>query len=367
MRTLIISDLHLGVNRSGGTTLASLNALREYGHTKHCDLLGLANDGDTVIVNGDLSDVYDIPLGQAIEIYVVVGDFLRTKKSSRVVWAVGNHDLSKDSSKLGTVAFLGALLEAQFPGRFQLLDRAGLFESDTYIIPHVANQEMFDMELTRIPTGVKFVLLHCNYDNEFAGAMDHSLNLSRKQAKMLKERGITMVLGHEHQQRDLMGGAVAIVGNQFPSSVSDCLSNETKRCAVIENGELSFIQTWSRDDKVGYFKEVDWRDVASFIHEPSGFIRVVGNAKGEEAAEMIKAISTLRSKSEAFVITNAVQVEQAEGLAEIAASVEDVRSVNVIDLLLEILDPEQGRVVRQLTGREVETQPIESEELETAC
>jgi predicted phosphodiesterase len=366
MRTLIINDLHLGVNRSGGTTLASLTSLREYGHTKHRELLDLAKDGDTVVVNGDLSDVYDIPLGQAIEIYAVVGEFLRAQKSSRVVWAVGNHDLSKDSSKLGTVAFLGALLEAQFPGRFQLLDKPGLLGSDTYIIPHVANQEMFDMELTRIPTGVTFVLLHCNYDNEFAGAMDHSLNLSRKQAKALKDRGITMVFGHEHQQRDLIGGAVAIVGNQFPSSVSDCLNNETKRCAVIEDGRLSFIQTWSRDDKVGYFKEVDWRDVASFIHEPSGFIRVVGNAKGEEAAEMIKAISTLRSKSEAFVITNAVQVEQAEGLGEIAASVEDVRSVNVIDLLLELVTPEQARVIKQLTGREVELEIAQEEEHEEA-
>jgi hypothetical protein len=76
---------------------------------------------------------------------------------------------------------------------------------------------------------------------------------------------------------------------------------------------------------------------------------------------MIKAISTLRSKSEAFVITNAVQVEQAEGLGDIASSVEDVRSVNVIDLLLELLTPEQGRVVKQLTGREVEPLDTEAE------
>ncbi|VTU31823.1 Calcineurin-like phosphoesterase [Variovorax sp. PBS-H4] len=364
MKTIIINDLHLGVNRSGGTTLSSLDALREYGHTKHRDLLAQADDGDTTIVNGDLSDVYDIPLAQAIEIYITVVEHLQAKQKSRVIWAVGNHDLSKDSSKLGTVAFLGALLQGQFPGRFQLLDRAGLLGADIYIIPHVANQEMFDMELTRIPTGVKFLLLHCNFDNEFAGAMDHSLNLSRKQAKALRDRGITMILGHEHQQRDLLGGRVVIVGNQFPTSVADCLGNDTKRCAVIEDGELSFIQTWSRDDKVGYFQEVDWRDVAGFIHEPSGFIRVAGNAKGEEAAEMIKAISTLRSKSEAFVITNAVQVEQAEGLGDIAASVEDVRSVNVIDLLLEVLDPEQQRVVKQLVGRDVEPQAAEAEEEE---
>jgi hypothetical protein len=198
--------------------------------------------------------------------------------------------------------------------------------------------------------------------------MDHSLNLSRKQAKDLRDKGIVMVLGHEHQQRDLMGGNVVIVGNQFPSSVSDCLNNDTKRCVVIdEGGKLESIQTWSRDDKVGYFKEVDWRDVATFIHEPAGFIRVCGKASGEESAEVVKVISTLRQKSEAFVVTNAVQVEAAAGLEDIASSVEDVRSVNVIDLLLETLNPDQQRAVKQLLGREVEPESEpETEEEATA-
>ena len=364
MRTIILNDLHLGVTRSGGTTLASMLELREYGHAMHRELLGLADDGDTVIVNGDLSDVYDIPLGQAIEIYVVVGDFLREHPNSTVVWAVGNHDLSKDSSKLGTVAFLGALLQQAFPDRFTLMDHSGALTREIYVIPHVANQDMFDMELTRIPATTKFVLLHSSFDNEFAGQMDHSLNLSRKQAKALRDSGITMIFGHEHQQRDLMGGAVTIVGNQFPTSVSDCLNNDTKRCAVIEDGKLSFIQTWSRDDKVGYFKEVDWRDVATFIHEPSGFIRVCGTATGEEAADVVKAVSTLRQKSAAFVVTNAVQVAVSAGLEDIATSVEDVRSVNVIELLLETLNPDQQRAVKELLGRDVEPEE-QQEELET--
>lgn len=362
MRTLVINDLHLGVNRSGGTTISSLAALRQYGHNQHRRLLGLARDGDTVIVNGDLADTYDITLTQAIEIYAVVAEWLREQPRSRLVWALGNHDISKDSSKLGTVAFLGALLEGQFPERFVLLPNAGRVSDEIYVIPHVANQEMFDMQLSRIPDNVKFVLLHCNYDNEFAGHMDHSLNISRRQAKAIKDRGIVMILGHEHQQRDLLGGSVVIVGNQFPSSVSDCLNNETKRCVEIADGEVRSIQTWSRDDKVGYFREVDWKDLAGFIHEPAGFIRVTGQAAGEEASEMIKAISTLRSKSEAFVITNAVAVEQAEGLEELAQSVDDVRSVNVIDLLLDMLTPDQQIAVKRLTGREVElTEQTEEE------
>lgn len=362
MKTIVINDLHLGVTRSGGTTQSSMLALRDYGHTQHRWLLWNAEDGDTVIVNGDLADQYDIPLGQALEIYGVAADFLRAKPKCRLVWAVGNHDLSKDSSKLGTVAFLGALLEAAFLSRFDLMVKPGALDSTTWVIPHVANQDMFDMELTRIPDNVKNLLLHCNYDNEFAGQMDHSLNLSRRQAKVLKDRGITMIFGHEHQQKTSLGGAVVVVGNQFPASVSDCLNNESKRLVkILEDGSLEFVNTWSVDSEVGYYKEVDWRDVATFMHAPAGFIRVSGNATGEEAADVVKAISALRQRSEAFVVTNAVQIEQAGGLEDLAASVEDVRSVNVIDLLLETLDVDQQNAVKRLLGRKDEVTSSEKE------
>jgi len=350
MKTWIINDLHLGVMRSSGTTQPSIRALREWAHEQHASLLALADDGDRIIVNGDLTDVYDIPLGEALDVYVATADFLRGNPRSEMFWVQGNHDLSKDSSKLGTVAFVGALLEAQFPDNFRVINKAELVYPEIYVIPHVPNQDIFDMELGRVPDGVKWLLLHVNYDNPFAGQMDHSLNLSREQAKAMRERGIRMVLGHEHQQRDLMSGSVVIVGNQFPTSIADCLGNETKRCAYIEDGDIHFVQTWSRDDPVGYFKEVDWEDLHQFVHAPRGFIRVSGKATPEQSADAVKAISALRSKSEAFVITNAVQVGASEDLSEIADSVEDVRSVNVIELLLEMLSPEQGAKVRQLLG-----------------
>lgn len=354
MKTWIINDLHLGVMRSSGTTNASMKALREWAHARHEGLLEQTSDGDWVVVNGDLTDVYDIPLGEALDIYVATATYLRSHPSSRVIWVQGNHDLSKDSSKLGTVAFVGALLESQFPDNFHVINKAESVTPEIYAIPHVPNQDIFDMELERIPDGVEWLLLHVNYDNPFAGQMDHSLNLSREQAKALRARGIRMVLGHEHQQRDLMSGSVVVVGNQFPTSIADCLGNDTKRCAYLEDGEIHFVQTWSRDDAVGYFKEVDWEDLHQFVHAPRGFIRVSGKASPEQAADVVKAISALRSKSEAFVITNAVQVGTAADLSEIADSVEDVRSVNVLDLLLEMLTPDQGAKVRELLAEEAQ-------------
>ncbi len=357
MKTLIANDLHLGVQRTGGTTLASAAALREFLHEGHRNLLQLASDNDCgrVIVNGDLSDQYDIPLIQALQIYEDTANFMDQFPDIEVVWALGNHDLSKDSSKLGTVAFIGALLKMRF-AKFRLINKPELLCDGAYVLPHVANQDIFDLELTRIPDGVRWLFLHCNYDNKFACAADHSLNLSREQAKELKARGIKMVFGHEHQGRESLGGHVIVVGNQIPSSIADCLAhgdgqkNGTKRAMIInhDNDTHEFIEVWSEGAADGWFKRVDWKDLLAYNEVGRGFIRVEGDASSAEAADVIKTISTFRQKSAAYVVTNGVKIEQIEGLREIASSIEDVRGVDVVSMLLEHLTPDQADVVRSL-------------------
>lgn len=358
-KTLIVNDLHLGVQRTGGTTAASGDALRHYGHAKHAELLDLASDGDTIIVNGDLTDTFDISLGEALEVYVVAAQWLDQNPHSELVWALGNHDLSKDSSKLGTVQFIGKLLEGAFSGRFHLISRPQMYDNGIYILPHVANQDIFDLEVSRIPDNAKVVLLHCNYDNTFACQADHSLNLSRDQAKALVKSGKTLVLGHEHQGRTLMGDKVIIVGNQFPTSVSDCLSHGdaqtdgTKYALMIDGEDFELIPTWRTNDAVGGFKEIDWRDLDN-APAGLGFIRVTGKAEASEAAGVVKAISTLRQNHNAFVITNAVKVDSAEGSQELETSIEEIQSVNVIQLLIGMLEPEQAAVVTELMKEQQE-------------
>lgn len=351
MKTLVISDLHLGVQRSGGTTQASAAALREWGHQQHRRLLNLSvtHGCDKVVINGDLSDVYDLPLGQALEIYIVADEFLTANPDKSLVWALGNHDLSKDSSRLGTVAFVGALLKSKH-SRFHLMSGPQTLWDGAYVIPHVANQDLFELELSRVPEGTRWLLLHCNYDNTFAMAADHSLNLSRDQAKGIKARGVTMVLGHEHHQNEALGGNVLVVGNQFPSSISDCLDSKGKRALILDHskGVHSFIPTWTPDDADGWYAEVDWRDLKDVEEEGRGFIRVGGDATAAEATEAIKAISTFRQRSQAFVVTNAVKVEQAEGLEELASSIDDIRNVNVISLLLDQMDDKQRAAIEKL-------------------
>lgn len=368
MKTLIVNDLHLGVQRTGGTTLASASALREYAHQKHGQLLRLAdaNDCSRVVVNGDLTDVYDIPLLHALRIYEDVDSFMTEYPNIEVIWALGNHDLSKDSSKLGTVAFIGAILSYKHK-LFRVVNSAQALDNDTYVIPHVPNQDIFEYELGRVPEGTKYLLLHCNFDNTFACAADHSLNLSRDQAKALKARGITMIFGHEHQGREVLGGAVVIVGNQFPTSIADCLAHGDaqkdgiKRALVIdhtndpETEKLKFIETWASDAADGWFERIDWRDLKGTEEEGRGFIRVEGEASSAEASDVIKAISAFRQRSQSFVVTNAVQVEKLEGMDDAADSIEDIRSVNVIDMLMEQLDPKQREAVQKLYETQEQT------------
>lgn len=357
MKTLVISDLHLGVSRVGGTTAESAAALREYGHGKFRDLLDMstAEGCSRVIINGDLADQYNLPLAEALEIYETVDRWMLRNPNTIMVLAAGNHDLSKDSSRLGTVEFVGALLAMKYGEQFILVTKAQQF-GDTYILPHVTNQECFDLELSRVPEGVKYLLLHSNWDNRFAAEAEHSLNLDRAAAKAIKAKGITMILGHEHQGRESMGGSVVVVGNNFPSSVSDCLphgdgqKNGTKRALIIEDGTHRFIPTWTPDDADGWFAKIDWRELKDIEEEGRGFVRVEGDASEAEAADVIKAISAFRQRSKSFVVTNAVKVEQAETLEDIAASIEDIRNVSVLELLLEQLDEPQQVAVRKLLG-----------------
>lgn len=355
--TLIVNDLHLGVRRSAGTTNASAAALGEFAHSKHSALLQLAVDqGCTrVIVNGDLTDVFDIELSDAIEIYSAAATFLHASTSHTLIWALGNHDLSKDSSKLGTVAFIGGVLKVQFEGRFSLVSETTYLPADDIcIIPHLPNQALFDHALSKVPSTAKYVLAHCNFDNKFAGQQDHSLNIERSKVKELIAAGATVVLGHEHQHRSMFNDKLIIVGNQFPTSIADCLSHGNaqkdgcKYALKIDDSGDELINTWSVDDYGHGFREIDWTDLADAPITGLGFVRVAGKAEAAQAADVIRAISMYRTRSNAFVITNAVEIAGNASMEDLVETAQDIRAVDVISLLMEHLDEKQQAAVKQL-------------------
>ncbi|MCF8208503.1 MAG: hypothetical protein K9K38_03725, partial [Rhodoferax sp.] len=165
--------------------------------------------------------------------------------------------------------------------------------------------------------------------------------------------GLTLILGHEHQGRTILGDKVVVIGNQYPTSVSDCMAHGDgqkdgrKYCLEINGEDMELIPTWSANDKEGGYKELDWTNLAKGPGN-ADFVRIVGDATAEQGADVIKAISKFRQTHPCFVITNAVKVEGVGGEKELAQSVEDIRAVNVVDLLLAQLDPDQQAAVKKL-------------------
>lgn len=350
---LILNDVHIGVERMAGTTLASAQALRGYLLQAYGELIA---DHDEVLVNGDLFDTYNIPLTDLLQAYQTSSAWLDVSKARKLHLIPGNHCLSKNSMNLSSFELMARLLQARFGDRVTYTQGGAWIDEarGLYAISHVVNQDLLDHEISRVPPEAKYVFLHANFSNTFAMNSDHSLNVTREQVRDLIAQGSTVVFGHEHQGRTLFGGRLVITGNPRPSSVADCLAHGDgqldgkKRAMIIgPDGNYSMVQTWDREDPTHGYDEIDWRDLSART-ESRAFVRVTGEAEADEAADVIKAISAFRSRSDAFVVTNAVKVAQMADGQEVEVSAEDVRSVNVVEMLLYTLTEEQAAVVRQL-------------------
>lgn len=353
---LIINDIHIGVKRVAGTTPESAARLRNYLLDAYEHLLSLH---DNVLVNGDMFDTYNIPLSDLLKAYSISVEWLQRDNRRKLHLVPGNHCLSRSSIDLSSFEMMARLLVPLFPKQVVYLQGGGwVAESQgVYAISHVVNQAEFDLQLDRVPQEAKTLLLHCNYDSPFTEHADHSLNLSRERAKALVERGVQVVLGHEHHPRSFFGGKVLIPGNQFPSSVSDCVTPEgrtidTKHCVQIDNGNVTQVQTWSFSGDHG-FVAARWDeltgDLLRMLEDFTGFIRISGEADPEDSAEALKRISKLRQKSPAFVVANAVRVRGTEGSAlDLSESIEDVRKTDVVQMVIDTLLPEQAAVVRRI-------------------
>jgi hypothetical protein len=117
--------------------------------------------------------------------------------------------------------------------------------------------------------------------------------------------------------------------------------------------QLKFIETWSA---VGSFVDVSWDDLTmGLLCETAKFIRVSGSAKAEQASDVIAVISKLRQKSDAFVVSNAVQIEGVQDIADLPSSLEMAKAqFDVLGFLYEQLTPRQAEVVRKLLANQEE-------------
>ncbi len=336
----VINDLHLGAKREGGTTAASAAALREYLLLRYQSLLDVTELD--LLINGDLFDTFSIDLGDLLKAYDITCAWL--EKTDRILLlSNGNHDIAKDSTKTSSFALFAGLLERAYPDKVKVInDPTVLPEYDACVIPHLINQETFDAAIEAVEPCSK-LYLHCNYDNPFAVHSDHSLNLSEAQAKKLPVEFI--IFGHEHQAKTALQGKVIIVGNQFPSSVADCLGNDKKFMLV----GLTLMEVWAHAYATQgllpvNFQEQDWQN----LQNGPRFVRVTGKASAQQAGDVIAAIARFRATSDAFVITNAVEIAGLDDNESLSVSLEQIKAFSVMDALLEILTPEEGAVVKKL-------------------
>lgn len=350
---VIVNDLHLGVQRLAGTTPASAQALQDYLQRSFEGFVKtLANDA-VLVINGDVFDGFSVPLGAVSQFVNTVRNWMDEAKERRLVLSRGNHDISKDSTKLSSFDFAGQMLCLMFPFRVTVVkEPTNLTQYGLYVVPHAPNQDIFDLWLEEVPPEVT-VLLHANYDNNFAVESDHSLNVSEEQAERLVNQHCTLIFGHEHQARTLFGGRLLIPGNQWPSSIADCLGNSggLKKALRLGASGVSEIVTW---DAMNEFTECDWRDL-EHVGSQAKFVRVIGNATGGEAVEAVSAIARLRRESDAFVISNAVTVEGSNSAAQSTAqSIEAVRGFDVLGFVLGKLSAGHREKLQQLLK---ETEP----------
>lgn len=343
---LVINDLHIGATRQGGTTPQSQQALKDFLRDSLARLIE-GSDGH-VVVNGDLLDNFTIDVSEVIKTYEIFSDWLFESKGKLTLIA-GNHDHSAKGAKVSSFQLLCHFLQARFQDQVFVIDHTcGLteVEGSAWAISHCMNQTLFDVEIEKAltkPESAKYLLLHANYKNGFAENSDHSLNLCDDQVGNLMRAGWTVVLAHEHIGYELRGGRVIVVGNQIPSSISDCIGEKSKRALIIDESGHRFVETWNAK---GAYIETDWQhlDVGN-----ADFIRVVGEATAAQAADVVGVISKLRQNINAFVITNAVKIEGNEMLSEMTLdSVENIRAYDVMEAILKALTEEEGEIVKGL-------------------
>lgn len=329
MTFTIINDVHLGVQRTGGTTPETQYLLRQAGFDELARLLDLSEG--TVIFNGDLCDSYKLVPADILKAVSVLRSF--ADKGGKLIGLPGNHCLSKNSNDLSAFELIFRLL-VQLTPNATLQMEPGQVAEGIYAIPHVANQDIFNLELEKVPEGTEVLLVHANYDNGFAVESDHSLNVSEEQARTCPAKRI--IFGHEHQAAEHLEGKVVITGNQFPTSVADCLGNSTKRMVIIRDDfSLDFKQTWQAE---GDFTEQPW----DALEDVGRFIRVVGTVPSEAMGDAITAIAKFRRTASALVITNALRtVDANKSVVSFEEITQKMRAFDIWQQLAELFTPEE--------------------------
>lgn len=326
---IIVNDLHLGLKRKTGVTEASLKVYKEFQYAIFQKILE-DNPGEDLVILGDIFDGGNIGYGDLWR----TNELLRSH-SGRVALVAGNHDLNKNAEQLSAFDFLAKLRTDPTVTVIRNWD----ISPDFAVVPHLQNQAIFDAAIAEVAeAGAKVLLCHANCNNGFAVTKDHSLNLTPEQAGQFD----LVIMGHEHNRRSV--GNVVVLGAQYPTSISDCAVSKGYHRWAGPGHLPEFVETWSTDDYV----DIPWQDLGGeFVPRTYHFVRVIGNATAEEAAEVIDRVNHFRQGSDAFFITNSVQVGEIN-LGDIEEVTEEqLGAFDPLNALLELLPEEHSNRLRE--------------------
>lgn len=321
MTLRVLNDTHIGAIRSAGTTIKSQLELRKHILQRFEQLL--PDEGD-LLINGDLFDSYSAPIVDVLSTYEILADWLHAHPTSVLYNSAGNHDLGKTNTIMSSFQFLGKLLSRLFSERYVHIEQPKEIPYG-YVIPHLANQELFNNALSKIPA-CRRLFLHCNLGNKFAETADQSLNLSLAVLDSLPCSEV--ILGHEHKSRTV--GRALVVGNQIPTSVADWLGTDTDKYYA-EVGSSTTLHLCSERNKE--FIQLDWQNLKVTEHK---FVQVTGSAESAQAFEVVSSINKFRKVSDAFVVANAVEVRTDDGTV-FSANLESVKAFSILQCLKESL------------------------------
>lgn len=326
----ILNDCHIGTVRSSGTTLASQIALTNYIHSEFKASLP-RND---LMVLGDLFEKAQVNLSDLLFTYTTLSEWL--EYGHKLYLVAGNHDLEKVSGKLSSFDMLGELLKQYYPHTVAVI-KGGVMTPYGYVISHMPNQSEFDAELSKVPE-CEVLYLHVNYDNFFAAQSDQSLNISKEQVDACKAR--TIICGHEHQHK--IAGKMHLPGCQIPTSISDWQGCSHKYKTVIENNTVRHEVVASKEND---YIEQPWASPEITNHK---FVKLVGTATAEQAAQVVSAVAKFRAISTAFVVANGVLIASESGVEGFDESLESVRAFDVMSALGELLSRDEMTVLKEL-------------------
>lgn len=330
MTLRVLNDTHVGAIRSAGTTVASQLALRKHILERFQKLLPTTGD---LLINGDLFDSFSAPMNDVLTTYEVLADWLHEHPSATLYNSAGNHDKSKSSNVMSSFQFLGRLLTRQFSHRYVHIEQPTEIPYG-YVIPHLANQELFNAALSGTPS-TKRLFLHCNLGNKFAETADQSLNLSLPVLDTLPCDEV--ILGHEHKHRTV--GKVIVAGNQIATSVADWQGPDKY---YVEIDGATHLHRCAEKQKE--FIQQDWH---SLRETDALFVQVTGDAAAAQAFEVVSAINKFRKSSNAFVVSNAVDVTADNG-SVFSANLESVKAFSILQSLKESLTAKEFDKIKEL-------------------